>query len=50
MRMGASHDTATHPGTGKRLAALRAADAVWSGAALQPDTRNEPIDSFSRAD
>jgi len=38
-----------HPGTGKRLAALRAADAAWPRAA-QPDTRNEPIDSVSRAD
>jgi len=48
-RMGANHDTATHPGTGKRLAALRAADAAGSRAA-QPETRNEPIDSVSRAD
>ena len=48
-RMGANHDTATHPGTGKRLAALRAADAAWLPAA-QPDTRNELIDSVSRAD
>ena len=43
MRMGMNHDTATHPGTGKRLAALRAA-------AAQPATRNELIDSVSRAD
>jgi Zn-dependent protease with chaperone function len=50
MHMGASHDTATHPGTGKRLAALRVADAAWSSPALQPETRNEPIDSLSRAD
>ena len=49
MHMGASHDTATHPGTGKRLAALRAADTAWAGGA-QPETRNEPIDSVSRAD
>ena len=53
MHMGATHDTATHPGTGKRLAALRAADRAWSGRASgdpQPETRNEPIDSVSRAD
>jgi Zn-dependent protease with chaperone function len=53
MRMGANHDTATHPGTGKRLAALRATDRARSGQAAddpQPDTRNEPIDSVSRAD
>ncbi len=43
MHMGVNHDTATHPGTGKRLAALRAAGA-------QPATRNELIDSVSRAD
>ena len=57
MRMGLSHDmrhdTATHPGTGKRLAALRAADRAWSDRGsgdAQPETRNEPIDSLSRAD
>jgi len=50
MHMGAHHDTATHPGTSKRLAALRAADALWSGVAAQPETRNEPIDSVSLAD
>lgn len=57
MRMGANHDTATHPGTGKRLAALRAADRAWPGRAsgrglddAQPDTRNELIDSDSRVD
>ena len=53
MRMGANHDTATHPGTGKRLAALRATDRARAGGGssdLQPDTRNEPIDSVSRAD
>jgi len=49
MRMGASHDTATHPGTGRRLAALRAAEAAWS-AGVQAETRNEPIDSVSRTD
>ena len=49
LHMGANHDTATHPGTGKRLAALRAADRAWSGDA-QPDPRNELIDSLSRSD
>lgn len=57
MRMGANHDTASHPGTGKRLAALRAADRAPPGRASgrglddpQPDTRNELIDSDSRVD
>ena len=53
MRMGANHDTATHPGTGKRLAALRAADRARSGRVsgdAQADTRNEPIDSVSHPD
>lgn len=57
MRMGANHDTATHPGTGKRLAALRAADRLRSGRGSgrglddpQADTRNELIDSVSRPD
>ncbi|HKW82628.1 MAG TPA: M48 family metalloprotease [Burkholderiaceae bacterium] len=49
MHMGASHATATHPGTGKRLAALRAADKARTDAA-QPETRNDPIDSVSRVD
>jgi len=49
MRMGVNLDAATHPGTGKRLAALRAADRAWSGSA-QPDTRNEPNDSLGRPD
>jgi len=49
MHRGVMHDTATHPGTGKRLAALR---AMAAGGAPDPqaDTRNEPIDSVSRAD
>ena len=51
MHLGMSHDTATHPGTRKRLAALRAAEAPWSGdVVVQPATRNELIDSVSRAD
>jgi Zn-dependent protease with chaperone function len=51
MQLGMSHDTATHPGTRKRLAALRAAEAPWSGdVVVQPATRNELIDSVSRAD
>ena len=49
MRMGVNLDAATHPGTGKRLAALRAADRAWSGDAQQPDTRNE-LDSPNRPD
>jgi Zn-dependent protease with chaperone function len=49
MHLGMSHDTATHPGTRKRLAALRAAEAPWPGDA-QPATRHERIDSVSRAD
>ncbi|HKX40228.1 MAG TPA: M48 family metalloprotease [Burkholderiaceae bacterium] len=49
MHLGMNHDTATHPGTGKRLAALRAADAAGSRGA-QADTRNEPIDSVRRVD
>jgi len=47
--MGASPSTATHPGTGKRLAALRAAAGAGSDEA-QPETRNEPIDSVRRVD
>jgi Zn-dependent protease with chaperone function len=51
MQLGMNHDTATHPGTRKRLAALRAAEATWSGeVVVQPATRNELIDSVSRAD
>lgn len=51
MQLGMSHDTATHPGTRKRLAALRAAEALWPGdVVVQPVTRNELIDSVSRAD
>ena len=53
MRMGVNLDAATHPGTGKRLAALRAADRAWSGRGsgdAQPATRNELIDSLSRPD
>jgi len=46
---GATPDTATHPGTRKRLALLRTAEAQWSGAA-QAATRKEPIDSASRPD
>ncbi|MEP7295100.1 MAG: M48 family metalloprotease [Burkholderiales bacterium] len=49
MRLGVNHDTATHPGTRKRLALLRAAEARWS-AADQSTTRNEPIDSVRRPD
>jgi len=49
MHLGMTHDTATHPGTRKRLASLRAAEAQWSGD-VQPATRNELIDSVSRAD
>ena len=49
MHRGITHDTATHPGTGKRLAALRAI-AAGSAPAPQADTRNEPTESVSRAD
>ncbi len=49
MHLGTSLDTATHPGTRKRLAALRAADAQWS-ADPQATTRNERSDSVSRPD
>lgn len=49
MRLGISHDTATHPGTQKRLASLRAAEAQWS-AGPQATTRNELIDSVKRPD
>jgi len=55
MHMGAMHDSATHPGTGKRLAALRAAGAADADRAAPPrdaqaDTRNEPTDSVRRVD
>jgi Zn-dependent protease with chaperone function len=49
MRLGMTHDTATHPGTRKRLASLRAAEAQWSGH-TQATTRNELIDAVSRPD
>lgn len=49
MRLGLSQDTATHPGTRKRLASLRAAEAQCSEAA-QPTTWNEPIVSVKRPD
>ena len=49
IRLGMTQDTATHPGTRKRLASLRAAAAQWSAEA-QPTTRNELIDSVSRPD
>jgi len=49
MHLGMSHDTATHPGTRKRLAALRAAEAQWSADA-RPTTRSELIDSAPRPD
>lgn len=49
MHLGMRQDTATHPGTRKRLASLRAAEAQWSGNA-QATTRNELIDSVSRPD
>jgi len=46
---GASDDTATHPGTRKRLGSLRAAEAQWLRAG-QAMTRNELIDSVNRPD
>jgi|GEM_PF-1263115 len=46
---GVTRDAATHPGTGKRLASLRAAEARWS-AGVQATTRNELIDSVMRPD
>ncbi|HEY4067932.1 MAG TPA: M48 family metalloprotease [Burkholderiaceae bacterium] len=49
MHLGVIHDTPTHPGTRKRLAALRAAEASAAGDA-QPATRNELIDAVRRAD
>ena len=49
IRRGTSGDTATHPGTRKRLASLRAAEAQWLGAG-QAMTRNELIDSVNRPD
>jgi len=49
MHLGMNHDTATHPGTRKRLAALRAAEAQWSADA-RPTTRSELIDSAPRPD
>jgi len=49
MHLGMTHDTATHPGTRKRLASLRTAEAQWSGDA-QATTRNELIDAVSRPD
>jgi Zn-dependent protease with chaperone function len=50
MHLGVTRDTATHPGTRKRLASLRAAEAALAGAAAQPATRNEPIESVKRVD
>ena len=50
MHTGAMQDTATHPGTSKRLAALRAADSAGQRSGVQADTRNDPIDSVKRAD
>ena len=49
MHLGMSRDTPTHPGTRKRLASLRAAEAQGSDDA-QPTTRNELIDAVSRPD
>ncbi|MCD2342705.1 M48 family metalloprotease [Ideonella azotifigens] len=49
MHLGMTQDTATHPGTRKRLASLRAADAQWSRDA-QATTRNELIDSVNLPD
>ncbi|MEP6873678.1 MAG: M48 family metalloprotease [Burkholderiales bacterium] len=49
IHLGMNQDTATHPGTRKRLASLRAAAAQWSADA-QATTRNELIDSVSRPD
>ena len=49
LHLGMSHDTATHPGTRKRLASLRAAEAQWSGDP-QATTRNELIEAVSRPD
>lgn len=55
MRLGAKYETATHPGTGQRLASLRAAEADMPSAVARPlnrqaTTRNEPIDSLRRVD
>lgn len=36
MHLGASHDTATHPSTARRLAALRVIQARWADAAPSP--------------
>jgi len=49
VHFGMSQDTATHPGTHKRLGALRAAEAQWSSEG-QATTRNELIESVSRPD
>lgn len=49
IRRGTSGDTATHPGTRKRLASLRAAEAQWWSAG-QAMTRNELIDSVNLPD
>jgi len=49
MRLGVTQDTATHPGTRKRVASLRAAEAAWSQQ-RQAATRNDPIDSLNRPD
>ncbi|MEZ0207379.1 M48 family metalloprotease [Ideonella sp.] len=50
---GVIRDTPTHPGTGKRLAAMRAVDAQqparWPGE-IQATTRNELIDAVSLPD
>ncbi len=54
MRLGAKHETATHPGTVRRLASLRAVEAQLPGAGRpdprQATTRNEPIESVRRVD
>ena len=49
MHLGISHDTPTHPGTRRRLASLRAAQAD-EPVDVQPTTRNELIDSVNRPD
>ncbi|HWH83488.1 MAG TPA: M48 family metalloprotease [Burkholderiaceae bacterium] len=49
MQLGVTQDTATHPGTRKRVASLRAAEAQWA-TQRQAATRNDPIVSVSRPD
>jgi Zn-dependent protease with chaperone function len=48
-RMGVNPDAATHPGTGKRLAALRAADRAWSGSSQVDASSSSSLPASERS-